>query len=232
LPGGWGKLTMGQMALITAAAVGKAGGGASQGAGMSGGGGGAGMGGSSGMGMGMRMSADRNSTIEHTRMLHEGIAGAVDSLDDSPFSAEDLSQMDPQTLELYRQAGLVPQDPNQLQSDMESQSPGILQTLSEELKEYFAYLEQEEDEQSTEDEPAPITTKDQKGQEQLYKKRQHELTREEQLNRGRDFRTNIYQQGGYRGPFPKTKMLGPAKSTKPSSLVTRKTKKGFTGRGR
>ncbi len=225
LPGGWGKLTMGQMALITAAAVGKAGGGASQGAGMGGFGGGsnAGTGGGSSMGMGMRISADRNSTIERTRQFHEGIEGAVQSLDDSPFSADDISQMDPQTLDLYRQAGLVPQDPNQLQTDMESQQPGILETLSKELQEYFEYLEQEQEAEEEEDQPAKITPKDQKEQEQKYKQRQHELTREEQLNRGRDFRTNVYQQGGYRGPVPKRPLLPPAKK-KPS--------KDYTGRGR
>lgn len=229
LPGGWGKLTMGQMALITAAAVGKSGGSASMGAGMTGGGSSSGMGGSSSMGLGMRMSADRRSVDRDATLQAQN--GGVQSLDDSPFNAEDISQMDPQTLQLYQEAGLVPQDPNQLQTEMESQSPGILQTLSEELKEYFAYLDQEEESQEEEDQPAPITTKDQKQQEQVYKQRQHQVTREEQINRGRDFRTNVYQQGGYRGPVPRKTLFGPGKK-KTSTLVPRKTTPGYTGRGR
>lgn len=219
LPGGWGKLTMSQMALVTAAAVGKGGGAGAMGAGM-GGGSDAGMGGGSSMGMNMRMSVDRNTT---RWMMEDTIQGAVQSLDDSPFSAEDLSQMNPQTLELYRQAGLVPQDPNQLQTDMESQSPGILETISKELKEYFEYLEQEEDELEQAAAPKDITPKDQKDQEKKYKQRQHDLTKEEEMSRGRDFRTNIYQQGGYRGPVPKTPMLGPTK---------KRNTKNYTGRSR
>lgn len=201
LPGGWGKLTQGQLALITAVASAKGGGapggpggpgGGGQNAGQGGSNSSMGMGGtgvSSGMGMGMGAAA----------------AHSVQSLDQSPFSAEDLSKMDPQTMDLYRQAGLIPQDPNQLQSEMEAQQPGILQTISEELQEYFQWLEEiEADEQQ---EPAPITAKDQKQQQKVYSDKQHQITQDEKNARGRDFRTHVYEQGGYRGPVPSKKLF-------------------------
>jgi hypothetical protein len=204
LPGGWGKLTFAQMQLVTQAAVGKGGGGA--GAGVTGMGGGMGAGGGGGVGMGNINAA---KTIEGPE--DRGV-----SSEDSPLTPEEIAQLDPQTLQMYREAGLLPQqDPSQ----DDSQKPGILQTLSEELIEYFEWLEQEEDENKTD--PAKVTTADQKEQAQKFKKRQHQLTQEERVSRGRDFRTNTYenQNAGYRGPFPKRKLLPPAK-------------KQFTGRTR
>ena len=210
LPGGWGKLTFGQMALLTAAAVGKAGmgGGASamgeaggsgaMGGGV-GGGGSAGMGGGSSMGMGMRMSADRP------------IHGSVDSLYASPFNAQDVANMDPQSAEAFRQFGLLPWDASQTQTDMESQQPGILQTLSEELTEYFQWLTEQQEE--GEPDPAPVTAKDQKMQQQKYNQRQHDLTKEERNARGIEQTNYAYQRGGYRGPVPKRKIL-PGKKKK------------------
>lgn len=212
LPGGWGDLTQAQMALLTAAAVGKAGGAASQSAGMSGGGGGFG----GGMGMGMSGAAD------------DGNGDGSGEMEQQQLSPEELAQMDPQQLQQLRDAGLIPPDPSQ--GDGDAQQPGILQTLSEELQEYFQYLDEIEQQSEEEGQPAPITAKDQKGQEKAYKDRQHQVTKEEMLNRGRDFRTNIYQQGGYRGPIPRKTMFGPGK--KSSSLTKGKTTKGYTGRGR
>jgi len=155
-----------------------------------------------GGGMGMGAAGDRRYV--------KRVEGAVPSLWASPFNAMDVSQMDPDTLELYRQAGLVPSDPNQLMTDMESQQPGILQTLSEELLEYFEWLDQAEEEEEVQ--PSKVTTGDQAQQQKKFKDRMHQITREEQMARGRDFRTNVYEQGGYRGPVPRRTMFGPGKS--------------------
>jgi uncharacterized membrane protein YgcG len=237
MEGGWGKLTFAQMALITAAAVGKAGGApGAQGTGLGGNGSGGaagqggagssgGFGGGGGMGMGslgMTMGADRTQ-----------IHGSVPSLWASPFNAQDISQMDPDTVELYRQAGLIPT--NGLASDMESQQPGILQTLSEELLEYFEWLEQEA--ANAETDPAPVTTADQKKQAKKYKDHQHQLTSEEKKARGRDYRTNLYETQNYQGPVPGGKGKtygGKTASGKKQRVFGPKKPKGqnYTGRSR
>jgi hypothetical protein len=218
LPGGWGKLTSGQMQLVMAAAVGKpAGAGGGMGGGMGMGGTTSGMGGGSGPGMGMGMGGGMGMGASRSRRFH--IEGSVPSLWASPFNAQDVSQMDPDTLELYRQAGLIPSDPNQLQTDMESQQPGILQTLSEELLEYFDWLEEQQEEQ--EKKPAKVTDKDQKGQAKKFADRQHQVTKEEKNARGRDFRSTVYEQGGYRGPVPRKSMFGPNKGKLPYTGRTR-----------
>lgn len=230
LPGGWGKLTMAQMALITAAAVGKqgmSGGGTGLPSGAFSGGGGLGQssfGGGSGNQIGMNASSEMS---EYSNRVKDAVRAAanVQSLSQSPFSAEDVSKMDPQTLELYRQAGLVPQDPNQLMSDMESQQPGILQTLSEELLEYFEWLDQIQE--AEEDEPAEVTPQDMKEQQKKFQQRQKELQREERLSRNTGAMTGMYQNKSpqLRGPLPKGKK-------QPKGLGTGKSTKNYSGRTR
>jgi hypothetical protein len=210
LPGGWGKLTMSEMQLVAAAAVAKGagpGGPGGMGSGM-GGGMGSGMGGGMGSGLGSGMSTGL------TMGASRDIAG-VPSLYASPFDASDVANMDPQTLQLYQQAGLIPQDPNQLMTDMESQQPGILQTLSEELLEYFEWLEQIQEDQETP--PAKVSNKDMKLQQKKYRDRQHQLTQEERNARGIEQTNYMYQQqskGSYRGPFPKQKLFRPKATNK------------------
>ncbi len=211
LPGGWGKLTQAQMQLITMATVGKAG--AAGGAGGAGGGSSGGMGGGGGMGAGGGMGMGMGSM----GMPSMGMRAAGDvapqqgaqSLDQSPFNAQDIANMDPQTLQLYQEAGIVPKDPSQLQSDMEAQQPGILQTLSEELVEYFQWLEEQEEE--TEPHPAKVTQKDMQQQQQKYTKRQHQITQEERNARGIEQSNYIYKQSNYRGPVKPPKLLTPPK---------------------
>lgn len=220
LPGGWGKLTMGQQQLMMAAIVGKAGG-------MSGGGGmgmGGGMGSSSsfggsnssgGMGSSTGMGMGSFGVPGMRGQAGDDPAAPVQSLDDSPFDAQDIANMDPNTLEMYRQAGIIPQDPTQLQTDMESQQPGILQTLSEELLEYFDWLEQEQEREETQ--PSEVTDEDMQQQADKFKKRQHELSREEAMARGINQENYMYQSSGYRGPVPKNTSLARTNNPKPDS---------------
>jgi hypothetical protein len=217
LPGGWGKLTQGQMQLLTAAAVSKGGpgmpgmgGGMGQpgGGGMGGSGGGMGSGSSMGTNISMNMAADDG---DYDSVQNYG----VQDMNNSPFSSQDVAQMSPQEVQMYQQAGLLPQGMG-LPQGMESQQPGILQTLSEELIEYFQWLEQQEEE--SEVEPAKVTAKDMKEQQQKYKQRQHDLTKEEMKVRDISKQTTQYEPQSYRGPFKPKKMFG------------KKPKPQFTGR--
>jgi hypothetical protein len=214
LPGGWGKITAGQLQLMQAAAAGKPpmGGGA----GASGGGGG--MGGFGGSMGSMGMSADP-AYKKRTPQI-------VASLDESPFSAEDLAQMDPQDLEQFRQAGVIPYDPQDLQNQMEAQSPGILQTISEELQEYFEWLEEQEEAQV--EQPSKVTAKDQKDQQKKYKEREKRIDEVEKTQRTADKFTSGYESRNFRGPFPKKSVMpkGLGKKRKP------KVPANFTGRTR
>lgn len=217
LPGGWGKLTSGQMALILASAAGGKGAGASGGGMGMGSSGSGGFGGSGGGTMGsLGMSADPE--------FRKRTPQIVASLDESPFSADDLANMDPQALEAFRQAGVIPYDPQELQEQMEAQSPGILQTISEELQEYFEWLEQEEEE--NEEKPAKVTVKDEKGQQQKFNQRQRRIDEVERAQRTSEKFRIGYETRNYRGPFPKRAVM-------PKGLgKNRKTPPNFTGRTR
>lgn len=222
LQGGWGKLTSGQLQLIVQAAVGK-GGGAGGGMGAGGGGGmGGGMGGG-GISTGLPSGYSSGGMgAEGDPEYRKRTPQIVASLDDSPFSAEDLAQMDPQELEQFRQAGVIPYDPQDLQDQMETQSPGILQTLSEELVEYFEWLEQEEDKDKPK--PAKVSKADQSEQQKKFGDRQRRIDEVEKAQRTSEkFRTG-YETRNYRGPFPK-------KSVMPKGLgKKRKTPPNYTGR--
>lgn len=206
LPGGWGKLTAGQLQLLIAAAAGKPPMGSGMGGGMSGGSSmGGGMNPNAGMGMGAAADGGYDSNQNY----------GVQDMDSSPFSAQDVAGMSPQEVQMYQQAGLLPQGSG-LPQGMESQQPGILQTISEELIEYFQWLEQEEEESQTE--PAKVSAKDMKEQQQKYKQRQHDLTSEEMKVRQIEKHTTQYQPQNYRGPVPgmgsRKKMFGKLKKPK------------------
>ena len=221
LPGGWGKLTNVQTQVILASLTGKsAAGGAGAGMGMGGGMGGGGMGG--GFGSTGNAGPSLGASIDRKQRTPQIVA----SLDDSPFSAEDLADMDPQDLEQFRQAGVIPYDPQELQQQMEQQSPGILQTLSEELQEYFEWLEQEEE--AAKPKPAKISGKDQKEQQKKFSDREKRMNEVEKAQRTSDKFTTGYESRNYRGPFPKR----PALKQPPGLGKKRKTPPNFTGRTR
>lgn len=221
LPGGWGKLTMGQMQLITAAAVGKSGGAAGAGMGM-----GSGMGGGGGFGGGGMGTTSTGARMPGS-MSGSRSPQIVASLDDSPFSADELATMDPQDLEAFRQAGLIPYDPNDLQNQMEQQSPGILQTLTEELQEYFQYLEQQTEDEKQE--PSEVSGKDQKEQQKKFSDNQKKVQQEEKMARvGEKYKVG-YENQGYRGPFQQGKAARPLR---PKGLGKTKGTPNYTGRSR
>jgi len=207
LPGGWGKLTQNQSQLIIQVASGGSKGGSSGMSGSMTGGSGTGAGSLSSPLGSLGTSADPRYIMASGDDVIDMIPSSrktpqiVASLDDSPFSAEDLSMMDPMELEQYRQAGVIPYSSQDLMEQMNQQSPGILQTLSEELLEYFDWLDREEEE--SQEQPAKVTVKDEKQQQQKFKERQQRVNEVEKAARvSEKFRTG-YETRNYRGPFPK-----------------------------
>ena len=236
IPGGWGQLTQPMMQLLTQAAVGKgAPGQAGPPGGASGGSGGMGGmgGGSGGFSMGsMGMSADmdylfetgrkRPALPERTKRTPQIVA----SLDDSPFKAEDLANMDPNELELYRQAGVIPYDPQDLQDQMEQQQPGIMQVISQELLEYFEWLEEQEED--AEQKPAKVTNKDQKEQQQIYKQKQKQVSDQEKATRTSEKYRVGYDTRNYSSPRPKKNSRLP----KPKKVGKQQSDSEYNGRSR
>ena len=192
LPGPWGNLTMGQMQLIQVEAqamlMGKTQGGSPGGGGSSPGGG------SSQGGMGSGSTGGSGS-------LGTGI-GTGSSMG---FSADDVSQMDPQEIQLYQELGILPQT-DQLADQMEQQSPGILDQLSQELTTFF----QNEKMQREEDEilPNPVTKQDEAMQlEKFYNDQHQESLAEKVINRRGVFGPAVNEQvskNPVRGKYPRS----------------------------
>jgi hypothetical protein len=161
MPGGWGKLTMAQQQILIASVAGGKGG-SMGGMAVGGSGGGMGMGGGGGFGGGMMSSADDPSE-------KSGL-----DLDRSPFTAEDIAGMDPEDIQMYQQAGMLPGNNGDLLDQMSQQQPGILETLSDQLVDFFEKMEEEEDEEKTK--PAKVTAQDQREQQKRFRDRQHKMT--------------------------------------------------------
>ncbi len=86
------------------------------------------------------------------------------------FSAAEIASMDPDEIETYRQMGAIPDDPAQIKQGMEEEQAGILETLSEEVLEYFDYLEKVKKKANLK--PAKVSRKDETEQLKKFKKRQ------------------------------------------------------------
>ena len=185
LAGGWGKLTMSQLQILTAAELAKLTGKGtmpSQGGGFSGGGGSSmPMGGGSGMGMGS-----------------SGMGGSM-------LSAADISTMDPETIQLFQEYGILPPT-QQLGQQMEEQQPGILETLTDELQDFFKYVEQVDEQDEVQE--APITPGDEQGQLQRFAESQHQETlAEKSIGKRGVFGPAINQQfrkSPERGRYPRS----------------------------
>ena len=191
LAAGWGKLTSTQMQLLLAEAMAKMTGKA-MGSGMgSSGMGGMGSGMSSGMGGGMGMG-------------NSGMSSALGS-GSMNFSAQDIASMTPDQIQLFQEYGLLPET-QQLGQQMEQQQPGILQTLTDEMQQFFQYAEQiEEDDDVGE---SLITPADEKQQLQRYYESEHqEDLAEKSINRRGVFGPAINQQirkAPERGKYPRS----------------------------
>jgi hypothetical protein len=91
----------------------------------------------------------------------------------SIYSAVQVAKMGRDQLEAAVTKGLVPQNKRFLAQQMESQEPGILQQLSEELKDYFKELRQENESESESEELEPSES-DEEDQLQRFQDFQHD----------------------------------------------------------
>ena len=125
------------------------------------------------------------------------------------FLGSRCSSLDPQTLQLYQELGLLPPS-DQLMDQMDQQQPGILDQLSNELTEYF----QNEIalKRSEEVEPAPVTRGEEQQQIQKYQQDQHqESLAEFVINRRGVFGPAINQtvrKNPLRGKYPRSSSGG------------------------
>lgn len=123
----------------------------------------------------------------------------------SMFSAQDVATMNPNEVQLYQELGLLPPG-MQLPQAMEEQQPGILQQISEELKEYFDYLKVTDEESQVQ--PAEITPADEKLQQEKWKEAEHqESLAETVVNRRRIFGPPLDQsvrKQPERGKYPRS----------------------------
>lgn len=181
LAGGWGKLTRTQSLILmqkaTAEAKGAAGGGPPGGPG--------GMpGGPAGDAVASRV----------------GQGGPTSMM---AYSAQEVMQMSAPEVSLYQQLGLLPPVP-QLKQEMEKQEPGILEKLSDELKQFFE--KQEELMKQTQTQPARITPEMEEEQKKKFEHGQHKETAIEQaMNRRGVFGPAVTQQdrkNPVRGKYP------------------------------
>jgi hypothetical protein len=189
LPGPWGKLTLFQQQMVLMEIQARLTGRASGGSG--------GMGSSSG-GMSSGMSSIRPPS-----------SGSLGSGTSMNFTAEDVAGLQPDELQLYQELGILP-DTAELADNMEQQSPGILDQLSDELTEYFQkeLAEKEQDEVL----PAPVTPAEEKLQQQKFLLDQHsESLAERVINRRGTWGPAINDQvrkNPLRGKYPRSSSGG------------------------
>jgi len=167
LPGGWGRLTQGQWQIIIAQAMAQ-----SRTAGAGGGGGyGGGMGSGGGFGSGAGMPSATSGTtmgLPSSGGMGRGSIGA------GAFSADDVAQMTPEDIQYLQESGLLPTDNSELGNQMEQEQPGILQTLTEQLRSFFEIEDQYKHDNQVE--PEEITSEDQKEQKKRFAQDQHVQT--------------------------------------------------------
>lgn len=183
LPGGWGKLTSSQLQILTAAELAKLTGKGTMpsSSGSFGSGSGVSTGGGSGAGMGS-----------------SGMGGSM-------MSAADVSSMDPETISLFQEYGILPPT-QQLGQQMEQEQPGILETLTDELQQFFQHVEQVDEEDAVGE--APITQGDETSQLQRFAESEHQETlAEKSINKRGVFGPAINQQfrkSAERGKYPRS----------------------------
>lgn len=135
----------------------------------------------------------------------------------SVFSAKQVAAMSFAQFANAVKLGYVPKDKRFLAQQMETQEPGILEQLSDELKEYFQELEEEE-ENEQQDDKVKISKKQKEEQLAKYNKRKH---------RPADVEKSIYYQGKTKGKnrFPDTQNIGTDDKRRGGELGTRLSKK-------
>lgn len=168
LPDGWGRLTFGQMNILIQEAMAMA-----RAKSMPQGGGGGGMGGGGGYGSGPGAMSSLPGTggagaASATGSANGGgMRGFQGSLiGQGEFSPDDITQMTPEEVQYYQEAGMLPPT-GELAQQMDTAQPGVLEQLNDELKEFFDQVEQDEEE--SEEKPQKVSKGDEKGQVKRFK---------------------------------------------------------------
>ena len=99
-------------------------------------------------------------------------AGSLGTGTSMNFTAEDVAGLQPDQLQLYQELGILPPDSEDLMNNMEDQQPGILDSLSDELTEYFR--KELAEKQADEVLPAPVTPQEEREQVQRFYEDQHQ----------------------------------------------------------
>lgn len=207
LPGGIGKLTMGQWQLLMFSELAKQQADAAQQSGGMGGGGG--FGGGGGQIAKPRMPGMNPPTMSTPSIPGGGLPRmSAQSLHTGPFQAEDVANMHPDDVDLYQRMGLLPGDNNQLAQEMEEQKPGILETISNDLREYFEAQNELDEENLAK--PSKVTGKDESEQKKRYRDFQHLTTPEEQMSRSiEQQRMQLLTRNAFRDIKRTGRALGP-----------------------
>lgn len=217
LPGPWGKLTQFEQQLILVEVQAKLGAGK---AGASGAG-------SSGMSSGTSALGSGKSGMSSPGSLGTGMGSGS-----MQFSVNDITQMQPDQLRLYQELGILP-DSMDVMDQMDQQQPGVLDTLSDELTQYF----QKEIalKRADEVEPSPVTSKEENEQLQKYYQDQHQESLSEfVINRRGVFGPSVNDQvkkNPERGKYPRSggRYIDPNQSNIVPSKNARNYKKDYAG---
>jgi hypothetical protein len=203
LPNGWGKINFGQMQILIAEAMAIV---KAKFAGAGAGGGAASGGGSPAQLMPGAGSYTGGGPGNSAGGSTPGSAGGMRLLGAGEFSNDDVKGMTPEEVQYYQEMGLLPPG-GELMQQMDTNQPGILEQLSEELLQFLE--QQEESEEEDRQTPQKVTAKDEKEQLVKYKKSINTPTLMEQyLNDryrfGTDQKHNATMQPGARGKYPRS----------------------------
>lgn len=119
-------------------------------------------GGPGGAGGAMDAPGGGSSMLPKPKMMTAPMGGITASI----FSARMIAEMKLAQIERLQALGMLPDDTNELADSMEEQEPGILETLSEQLQEFFEYAKKHKKEIQIK--PAKVKPKDEKEQLDRY----------------------------------------------------------------
>lgn len=122
-----------------------------------------------------QMSMYQNQPSNNDQQDQQGAALVKLPMAGCMLNAMQVARMSPKVLQAAINRGMITPDVSMLCEQMETQEPGILDTISDELKEYLESL-REEQLQELKDNKAEFTQQDVKDQAKKYKQFQHKQT--------------------------------------------------------
>jgi hypothetical protein len=104
------------------------------------------------------------------------VAMAASGFGKNQIPAKTVAKMKPGQIKDKQELGELPEDTKELTDNMEQEEPGILQTISEELVEFFEYATKHKPDLTVK--PAKVTPKDKSEQETKFSKAQKQIKRD------------------------------------------------------